>query len=166
MGRWGGPQPVGSLVAAAALPWLALLGVPRREGAKGRAGAAFGLAAPVLALAAALEHQAGRPPGALALELGAGCLLLAGLTISSGAQGRWVPGLWLALVVALPLLAATLAWNDAPGGGPPWLQAAAGVSPLEWAFHRAGPGQAPPWHDVLAPGALVLVLVGLARRRA
>lgn len=165
-GRWGGPQPVGSLVTAAALPWLALVGVPRRGARTACLGPAFGLAAPVLVLAGAIEHQAGRPLGTLAIELGGTSFFLTGLALAAAGGGRWAPRLWLALVVALPLVAATLAWNDAPGGGAAWLEVAARVSPLEWAFDRAGPGAAPRWHDLLAPSALVLVLVGFGRRPA
>ena len=73
---------------------------------------------------------------------------------------------WLALVVGLPVCVATLAWNDGPGGSLPWLEALARVSPLEWAFDRADGGMGPTWQDILAPAALVLVLVGLGRRPA
>jgi len=160
-GRWGGPTPSGSLVAAAALPWLALVGAPRREA---RAGLALGLVLPTLALAAALEYQAGRAPAVLGPELAGAALLCLGLAASS-AVGRPARDLaWLGLGVALPICAAVLAWNDGPGGGVEWLNTAARVSPLAWAADRAGPGANPGWTDLLAPAALTALLLGAARR--
>ena len=151
-------------MTAAALPWLALGGIPRR--APGSVGLPLGLCLPVLALAAALDYQAGASPGTLAFEVGASTGLLLALGLASGGALPRGQVAWLLLVVALPLFSATLAWNDAPGGGIPWLEAAARLSPLEWAFDRADGGALSTWQDVLAPAALVLVLVGFARRES
>ena len=126
-------------------------------------GLSLGLCLPVLALAAALDFRSGASPGTLALEVGASTGLLFALGLAAGGAPPRARVAWLLLVVALPLCSATLAWNDAPGGGIPWLEAAARISPLEWAFDRADGGALPTWQDVLAPAALAAVLVGLAR---
>ncbi len=164
-GWTGMPEVLGSLVCAAALPWLALAGIPRRgpeAGSPRVAAVTFALAAPVLALAAAVEWQAGGDARDLALELPAALALIAGLSLA----GRGTAALpWLVLVLGLPLAAAVLGWNDAPGGAPAWLELVSTASPVTWAFHRAGPGAAPVWTDVLAPTATALLLLGLARRR-
>lgn len=128
-------------------------------------GLLLGLSLPVLALAASLEYQAGASLGPLTLEVGASTGLLLLLGFAAGGAPPRAQVLWLVFVVALPILSATFAWNDAPGGGAPWLEIAARISPLEWAFDRADGGALPTWHDVLAPAALAFVLVGIGRRQ-
>jgi len=136
--------------------------VPRRGSAG--LGSLLGLALPVLALAAGMDLQGGTTLPTVVLETCAAAGFLAALGHAAGGGDRRGQYVWLALVVGLPICAATLAWNDAPGGGIRWLGTAAAISPLEWAFARADGGARPVWHDVLAPAALVLVLVGLRGR--
>jgi hypothetical protein len=168
LGGFGGwPSPMGSPVALAALPWLALVGVPSAVIGGGepwrRVALALGLAAPGLGLSVGMALSQGAARGSVGLEVSAALVMIGLLAVAAERPRRAYGPLWLGVVVVLPLLAATLAWDGAPGGGFGWLTALARSSPLGWAFERAGTPGPCTVRELWPPLAGVLVLVGLAR---
>jgi len=169
----GLPEVSGSRAALGLLPWLALSGLPAARSAARSAAGLGGLAALApapIALALALDHQAGRPVAELVATGGIGAVLL--LLLALGArQARGHPlhaVSWWILIVGLPILAATLAWDGTPGGGVPFLDHLAAASPLDWAYARGLAGERG-WTEALAPLAVTVGLalggIGLGARR-
>lgn len=150
----------------ALLPFLALAGVPAGEDA--RTWRALALAAPLLGIAAALDLRqldGLRAPtaegllGALVHDALQGLVLLALLAAAARRARHPAYGpLWFGGVIVLPLFAAVVAWDGAPGGGVAWLSAAARISPLDWILRAPG---------TLAPAPLVFcgLLLALGSRR-
>lgn len=143
-GLWLAP---GARTALCLLPWVALVGLPggaqhpRRGGGEQVVAAAL-LLAP-LALALSLDRASGAPLAVLAriAATGLGCFALLGAAASRG-RSAYASG-WFAAVAALPLLAAVLGWDGAPGGSTPaWLAWAAAASPLGWLYAAAAPALA------------------------
>ena len=156
-----------SRLALAALPWIALSGLP--VDGRARAGArdwplALALALPVLALGAWLDLRADMPVRA-ALMTGAASLALLALLGEAAQRANVRPGwhalAWALLVPAGPLLLATLGVGFAPAR---WLGA---LSPWSWAWGRVALDAAPDWERWLAGpliAGLALLACGLAAR--
>ena len=161
-----GWSPEGSSFAAlAALPWIALAGLPRPPASAGGRAGPLAVAAAALApllLGGALDLRAGVPPGTAAWTVvwglaATGCLAAAA---ERGRRGRPLAFAlaWLALV---PLPAAWLA----AGGGGPWVQ----LGPLAWFAGRVGEPPSPglaavPW--AAAAGVAALAAIAGGRRSA
>jgi hypothetical protein len=152
-----------SRLARAALPWLALSGLPAagpgRE-ARRRWPTDLALALPALALGAWLDRRAGLGVGSAAALVGIALALVA-LLGEAGHRAGARPALhavaWAVLVPAGPLLVASLGRDPAP-----WLTRA---SPLGWLWSQARIGAAPATAAELAAplaaGALLLALTFL-----
>lgn len=118
-------------------------------------------ALPVLAWAAVVDQQRGFEVAGLLT--GAAVALVCLLALSRAAD-RWTPlgrGVWLAVLLALPILVAVLGWNDAPEGAPTWLEWAARVSPLRWAYDLSAGGAPPTAIEHALPVIFVLALLAL-----
>jgi hypothetical protein len=151
----------GSYTALAALPFLALAGLPRERGcAPARAEALLvgALALPALALGAALDLAQGSAASAVAALAGGAWVLVVAWALAAeratrSAEARRLHAhLWLVLVPGVAALALALEWaprRAADGGfAAAWLA----LDPLVWC-HRAGrPGA------LAAPKVLELVL--------
>ena len=107
------------------------------------------LAWPPLALAAGLDLARGVPAVEVSVRLGAGLLLVPGLLRAARCAPTGYGLAWLGLVPGLAALHVALVWAAQPGpGGPAWVEALTGTSPLVWAAGAGG------WQGLLA-GALL-----------
>lgn len=156
--------------ALALAPWIFLLGLPRaavsrdvrRATLPAVLAGTLALAAPPLALAAGLDRARGGDSLAL-LGYGLAMAAMVAWAAHSSRAGR-VRSLaygivWVAMVVAVPLLSAILAWDGAPGGRVPrGLITLASASPFDWLYRCAGSdAPAPPWAPMVGCGVLCLV---------
>lgn len=168
LGERLGPSLEGcSRLALAAMPWLALAGLPRRLG-DGREelalGVELGCALPLLGLGAWLDLRAGSGARELGITaLGALALFLPLCLARRRARGAPLHGLaWLALVPGGPALCYALS-----GAYEPALLLGQ-ASPLGWSWERARSTAETGWEGLpLAPLAAVLALAiaaGAARR--
>jgi len=170
-----------SRTALCLVPWLALGGLPRggvRPATRETLGAALLLPPLALALVLDVSSAAGHRVAWSAAAWGStletallGLVLFLALQhaarlAAAGPRPHFHGALWLVGVALLPVASAMAAWDGRPGGGPAWLAWAATVSPLEWAHGRLAVGDAgwPRISPVLAPAALVLLLLGVAGR--
>ena len=153
-----------SILALAALPWIAWAGVPMRTSESWIGTLALGL--PPIAAAFALDVGRGAAAGSTltaALAFVAMIVLL-GFAASRASAVRGPIGVysiaWFVLVPGLPALRLALELGGAPayGTAPGWLEVAASASPLAWAFHPA----ARPWLPI-AVCALLLLVSGIRR---
>ncbi len=157
-------DPSASVLALAALPWLAWAGIPWRS--KEDPVASSALALPPLAAALALDVARGAPARAAitaAVASVAMILLLAlGATRGStaGRSLRPFDVAWLVLVPGLPVLRCALELGGAPAFGPAprWLSIVSSASPLAWSLRSL----APPW-SAIAVCAGLLLIAGLGR---
>lgn len=137
------------------LPWVALVGLPRRAAAP-RASVVAALLLPVLALGAASDLASLRGAGDVAATSGAGLgvvlLLAQAARVAGGSRAH--AAAWCVLVPGAAALALACAW----GGWSGWSRAAAAL-PLGWAARAAAGQPAAPW----AALALASILLGLAR---
>jgi hypothetical protein len=162
-------DPSESVLALAALPWLAWAGIPWR--AKEDPIATSALALPPLAAALALDVSRGAP-ARVAITAGIASvamivLLAFGAVRSSTTRGsfRAFDLAWLVLVPGLPVLRCALELGGAPAYGPAprWLTIAASTSPLAWSLRSA----AAPWPAIAVCAGLLLISgVGRGEERA
>lgn len=128
-----------SRLALGALPWLALLGLPRERRADGPARvwpSELGFAAPLLALGAWFDLQAGLSISSVGATGAMAAILLAflGEARDRAGSGRAYGAAWFALVAGAPALAAALG-SGSSGVGPPF-SFLAFISPIGWAWER------------------------------
>lgn len=159
--------PPGARLALAGLPWVALVGLPPSSRAGGAVEpiprtwpADLALALPLLALAAWIDLREGAPVAALGITaaeaLGAAALL-GEARHRAGSRAGWIYGLgWAVLLPAGPALDAALGGRFEP------VHLVAGLSPLAWAWERAGSGLATGLQPAFGPLAAAGVLCFLA----
>ena len=176
---WLPPGP--SALALAALPWVAMAGLPRAKRSSdaprspGRAPFALAMVLAPLALAAGIDLRAGIPAPALT-ALGLGCAALVfllelsadraaalGRAASSERAERLRSWAWLALV-AVPLFAASLRLGAPARALPRPVELLAGSTPLGWCARNAAAeslrsGASSPW--TLAPWIPAAIALGL-----
>jgi hypothetical protein len=158
--------------ALCALPWLVAAGLPRHDRAPFCARSWWSgcmVCLPVLALAMALDLEAGAP-AALAAKTSVVLLVMIGLSALAADIARSKPAarrvhaaLWIGGCAGLPLLAASLrSGPQMEKPLPEWLERLAGASPLDWAWHAAHATPAP-WAALIAALALAGLSAALAR---
>ncbi|MCC7015360.1 MAG: hypothetical protein IT454_22565 [Planctomycetes bacterium] len=118
-------------------------------------------AAPLLALAAALDARSGAPP-LQGLVTSAAALSMVALAGFGGARAS-VRGVlaWLALSLAAPACELATRLASASGRGAEWVEWLAGVSPLRWALYRSSAlSPVLSWRELAAlAGALALTWI-------
>ncbi len=166
-----------SRAALAALPWIAVAGLPRRDRGGGFGGIAVEIAllVPPLALGARLDLAAGMERAHLGLIVAASLVFTAALSFAAreAASERRARGLyawlWFAFVAGVPILCATLALGGASLFGPPpaILARIAAASPLQWICARLPVDELASAIPYLPLATLVLLVsLGLLAARA
>lgn len=155
-----------SRLSLAALPWLALQGIPPNPSplrARRTWSSELGLALPLLALGAWLDVRAGSDPKELAFT-GAGVLILLILLAEARYHAAGLRGYalaWLALVAGAPALSAALSAQFA------LVRLLARASPLTWAWDRIRIDGESSWVELLLgpiPGVLALLFLAVLWR--